>query len=117
MDFINEFLKKNLLKDKKQLINTNFSKKIEINEKILKKIMLGIESKKKELSVDEEIDFIIGRILKKAKMNEIKDYLPNKINVDPFPTEKKNKNEGDDDLSMETQITYKDTFDLLGELN
>ena len=50
-------------------------------------------------------------------MNEIKDYLSNKINVDPFPSEKKNKNEGDDDLSMETQITYKDTCDLLGELN
>ena len=79
--------------------------------------MLGIESKKKELFVDEEIDLKIGRIFKQAKMNEIKDYLSNKINVDPFPSEKKNKNEGDDDLSMETQITYKDTCDLLGELN
>ena len=74
-------------------------------------------NQKKKLSVDEEIDLKIGRIFNQAKMNEIKDYLPNKINVDPFPTEKKNKNEGDDDLSIETQITYKDTCNLLGELN
>ena len=91
LDFINEFLKQNLLKDKKQLINTNFSKKIEINEKILKKIMLGIEKKAKELSLDEEIDQRINTIIKRAKMSEIKDYLPNKINIDPFPTEKKIK--------------------------
>ena len=116
LDFINEFLKQNLLKDKKQLINTNFSKKIEINEKILKKIMLGIEKKAKELSLDEEIDQRINTIIKRAKMSEIKDYLPNKLNIDPFPI-KKNKDEEDEDLSIETQITYKDTCDLLGELN
>lgn len=51
--------------------------------------MLGIEYKKKELSVDEVIELKINKIFKQAKLNEIKDYLPNKINVDPFPTEKK----------------------------
>ena len=53
-------------------------------------------NQKKELFVNEEIDLKIGRIFKQAKMNEIKDYLPNKINIDLFPTENKNKNEGED---------------------
>ena len=70
--------------------------------------MLGIEKKAKELSLDEEIDQRINTIIKRAKMSEIKDYLPNKLNNDPFPT-KKNKDEEDEDLSIETQITYKDT--------
>ena len=117
LNFINEFLKQNVLTDQKHLINTNLSKKIEINEKILTKIMLGIESKNKELSLEEEIDLKINNVIKRSKMKSIKEYLPHKINIDPFPVETKNKKEEDDDLSLETQLTFKDTCNLLEDLN
>ena len=45
-------------------------------------------------------------------MNAIKEY-----NIDPFLAEKKNKKEEDDDLSLETKLTYKDTCGLLEDLN
>ena len=72
---------------------------------------------KKELSLDEEVNLQINRIFKQARINSLKKYLPNNIDIDPFPNEKKNKNEEDDELSMETQFTYKDTCDLLKELD
>ena len=79
--------------------------------------MLGIESKNKEFSLEEEIVLKLNNVIKRSKMNGIKEYLPHKINIDPFPGEKKNKKEDDDDLSLETQLTYKDTCDLLEDLN
>ena len=79
--------------------------------------MLGIESKNKELSLEEEIELKINKVIKLTKMKSIKEYLPYKINIDPFPAEKKNKKEEDDESSLETQLTFKDTCNLLEDLN
>ena len=79
--------------------------------------MLGIESKNKELSLEEEIDLKINNVIKRSKMKSIKEYLPHKINIDPFPVETKNKKEEDDDSSLETQLIFKDTCNLLEDLN
>ena len=46
---------------------------------------------KKELSIDEEVNLQINRIFKQARINSLKKYLPNNIDVDPFPNEKKIK--------------------------
>ena len=42
------------------------------------------------MDMDEEISFILDKANENCKFNEIKNYLPEKIDIELFPTEKKN---------------------------
>ena len=121
-DFIENFLNQNLINDKKYLINTQFSKKIEINFPFLIKLFKNFKKEnKKDQSMDEEINNIIETAEKRAKFNRIKKYLPNKIEIDFFPGQKKYINKDDkeikDEISEETQCTYKDSINMLKNLD
>ena len=119
IEFINKFLNRDLFNNKKYLINTRLSTEIEINNNVFKNIVLGIEKseEKKELPLEEEIENKINIAIKKSKLSSLSQYMPWSININPFPLEfeKKDKNIEDDD-SEETKITYKDSCDLIGQL-
>ena len=121
-DFIENFLNQNLINDKKYLINTQFSKKIEINFPFLIKLFKNFKKENnKDQSIDEEINNIIETAEKRAKFNRINKYLPKKIEIDFFPGQKKYINKDDkeikDEISEETQCTYKDSINMLKNLD
>ena len=129
IDFINNYLNQNLL-NKQNLISTNFSKKIQINESILKKFIIG---EKNSNFNDEEIDNIITSKSENFKINEIKKYLPFDMSIEYFPSQKdisdkllnkadfqkENliKEEDDDNSSKEEKYTIEDSCKLIEELN
>ena len=119
LEFINDFLNKNFFKNKIYFINTRLSKKIEINIEALKNFILGTDKINKEMDMDEEISFILDKANENCKFNEIKNYLPEKIDIELFPTEKKKSNEDniEDDNSEKTDYTFKDSCQLLNTLN
>ena len=88
------------------------------------------------MSKEEKISYIIESSEKRAKINNIKDYLIEEVNIESFPLEKKlqkrnskpnerkneiNKNIKKDELeecnSEDTKITIKDSCHLLNELD
>ena len=131
IDFINNYLNQNLL-NKQNLISTNFSKEIPINESILKKLIIG-EKNSNFKTVDEEINYIITSKSENFKINEIKKYLPFDMGIEYFPSQKDiqdkslnkadfqkenlNKEEDDDNSSKETKYTIEDSCKLIEELN
>ena len=119
LEFINNFLNRDLFNNKEYLINTRLSAEIEINNTVFKNIVLGIEKieENKELTMDEEIENKINLAIKKSKISSLEKYMPWSININPFPLEftKKDKNIEDDD-SEETKYTYKDSCDLIEQL-
>ena len=123
LEFITEFLNKNIITNKRYLINTRLSKKININKKFLAKLLVdiskNIKKKKEEMTVDEEISDKIDTIFKKSQINSIKDYLPSNLDIEPFPLEQKKfrNNEMDISDSEETKITIQDSCNLLKDLN
>ena len=80
------------------------------------------QENKKGVSIDEEIDYKIESAIKKAKISRIKKYLPIEIEIDPFPHEQKKLRKGmeneikEDENSEETQCTYKDSINLMKNL-
>ena len=82
-----DFINNNLL-NKQNLISTNFSKKIPINDSMLKKLIIG-EKNSNFKTVDEEIDNIIISKSENFKINEIKKYLPFDMSIEYFPSLKK----------------------------
>ena len=125
IDFITKFMNNNLINDKKYLLNTQFSKKIQINANFIMKLFNDYykENLKGENTLEDEINFEIESIEKKAKINSIKKYLPNEIAIDPFPEEQKKYRNNtieneifEDEISDETH-TYKDSIEKMKELN
>ena len=79
--------------------------------------MLG-GKKKESLTLDEEIDLIINRKMKKSKLSEVQNYLTDNINIDPFPKEQGPLNfELGDNSSETTKYTIIDKCDSLKELD
>ena len=118
MDFINKLLNLNLFVSKKNLINTRLSD-IEINYNIFKEIVLGLEKsdENNNLTIDEEVEKKISQIYKKASISPISKYMPHSINVNLFPIQYQNKGENnEDDDSEETKYSYKDSCDLINQL-
>ena len=78
-----------------------------------------LNNKKENMTLEEEVDITIGKIFKKTKLNEVKKYLTDSINIEPFPKEQyqlKN-NELDDEGSESTKYTIIDKCDSLKELD
>ena len=73
IDFIENFLNRNLINDKKYLINTQFSKKLQVNSDFLVNLIKNFnkENQKGE-SIDQEVNIQIDTIFKRAKINKIK---------------------------------------------
>jgi len=75
--------------------------------------------KKENMTIDEEVKFNIDKIFKKAKINEVKQYLQNNININLFPKENNQikQSENDDDGSESTKYTVIDKSDSLKKLD
>ena len=113
LEFISIFLNDDYV-NKKYLLNTNLSKNIQINQKIFKKILLE-SVKVNQNTLDDEVKNKINEIFKSAEINRIKNYLPESVNLQLFPLEKKNN--GDEDIaSIGTECSFKDTCGLINDL-
>ena len=134
LDFINNYLNKNIL-NRKSLISTNFPKKIQIKEDILKKIIIG-EEKQKFDTIDEEVKYTIDKKFENFKINEIRKYLPLEMEIEYFPNQQnipekykkeasvqnqnliKENNEDNESMeSEETRYTIEDSCGLIAQLN
>ena len=132
IDFINNYLNQNLL-DRKNLINTNFSKNIQLNEDILKKLITGIVGEQKFELIDEEIEYKINSKLENFKVNEIKKYLPFEMKIEYFPMQqnvpeslkkkhligkKISEEENNESIeSEETKYSIEDSCNLISQLD
>ena len=134
LDFINNYLNKNIL-NRKSLISTNFPKKIQIKEDILKKMIIG-EEKQKFDTIDEEVKYTIDKKFENFKINEIRKYLPLEMEIEYFPNQQnipekykkeasvqnqnliKENNEDNESMeSEETRYTIEDSCGLIAQLN
>ena len=134
LEFINNYLNQNIL-NRKCLISTNFPKKIQIKADILKKLIIG-EEKQKFNTLDEEINYTIGKKFQNFKLNEIKKYLPLEMEIEYFPSQqnvseklkkepsiqnktlfKENKEVDESFESEETRYTIEDSCGLIAQLN
>ena len=134
LDFINNYLNKNIL-NRKSLISTNFPKKIQIKEDILKKMIIG-EEKQKFDTIDEEVKYTIDKKFENFKINEIRKYLPLEMEIEYFPNQQnipekykkeasvqnqnliKENNEDNESMeSEETRYNIEDSCGLIAQLN
>ena len=71
------------------------------------------------MTLDEEVDLKVNKLFKRAKLNEVRKYLTNSIDIDPFPKEQSQfKNiELGDNASETTNYTVIDKCDSLKELD
>ena len=92
VNFVTNFLNKNMINYRKYLINIHISKKLQIDVKMIIKIMENLKKKSEndqEILMEEKIDKIIESAHENAKLNAVKKYLTKKIDIEPFPLEKK----------------------------
>ena len=120
INFIEQFLNKGFVNNKKYLINSNLSKKIELDERFIYELIKNLSLKKltKDISIDEEIDIRLDNAEKRGKINSIRKYLPNEIKIEPFPNEQKKFKESDEEIDSETtELTIKDCCSQLKDLD